>query len=279
MSAKAMEALFEHAEGSDAEWRMLTILADAADRRGVVAGVSMPELAELVGKTERGAGQIKRRLIDSGQLVVLDEGGGRGRTASYWLSWPGLAGPVTPKRDQETLPAESGNEPKRSNQEEKKTSSSSSPAALEAAFREVLRDCEVPDEMVADGASLLRDKRKVAGRLVTPEEMAIAAAGLASFNREFEWKGKKGADFGLGSALSSIVLRARARPSWAPAKHVRLVESAWRIRWWEQVANPRRPTPNVVWGPEAFEQCVQDAKEEHEGKTGKVRYGRKARGS
>lgn len=286
MSAEATVAVMEHAQGSDAEWRMLALFANAANPSGVVSGVSMTELAKRMGKTERGVSQVKRRLIDSGQLEVIEEGGGRGRTGVYFINLPGLSRPETLQnpdvtlnvgtgKSANTLKTDSRNGASGSTQGNNKGSSSSEKDA--AALDEELRDCEVPDEMRADAVALLKGKRKVAGHVVTPGEMARAAAGLAAFNRCFVWKDREESDFGLGAALTSIVMRIRERPTWDPSKHVRLVESAWRIRWWEQGSKPRRPNPNVIYGERAFEQVAQDAKEEAEGKTSKVRYGRGAR--
>src|SRR5689334_7021726 len=90
MSAEATLAVMEHATGSDAEWRMLMLLAGEANRRGLVSGVTMADLAERMGKSERGTAAVKGRLKASGQLVILDEGGGRGRTATYAINLPGL---------------------------------------------------------------------------------------------------------------------------------------------------------------------------------------------
>jgi hypothetical protein len=273
LSAEATIAVFEHGEGSDAEWRMLMTLANAANPGGVVFGLSMAELAERAGKSERGAAQIKRRLIESGQLVVLDEGGGRGKAATYWLRLAGLAGPETPQEDAKAAPANGETDAgEAGGSNTGTTTTSSSSPARGRSFAEELRDADVPDEMRADAESFLHEKRKVGGKQVTPAEMAIAAAALAAYNREFEWDGRKGAEIGLGSAMTSIVMRIREHPTWDAAKHIRLVESAWRFRWWEQSDRKRRPTPNVVWGEKAFPEVVQDAAEEAAGKKKSERH-------
>lgn len=275
MSAEAMAAVFKHAQGSDAEWRMLILMADAANPRGVISGVSLAELGERMGRKEKGASAVKGRLVQSGQLEELQKGGGRGRSAVYWIKLPGLDGPEEnpPSGKPDSLPgnppAGEGNGAGASNTGEKKASSSSDAGAV---FRQELRDADVPDEMVADGLEFLTRKRKVNSQIVTPAEMAIAAAALAAYNREFEWEGRKGSEVGLGSALTPIVMRIREHPSWDAAKHVRLVESAWRFRWWEQGGRKRRPTPNVIWSEKSFPEVVQDAKEEHEGKKKSERH-------
>lgn len=273
MSAEASAAVLKHAQGSDAEWRMLALLADAANPRGVVSGLSLAELAERMGRTEKGVSGVKGRLLKSGQLEELEKGGGRGRSAVYAIKLPGLTGPEPPAEKggsaPDTPPAEGGNGAAASNTGQKKASSSKDPRAD---FRQELRDADVPDEMVADGEEFLGRKRKVNSQIVTPAEMAIAAAALAAYNREFEWDGRKGSEVGLGSALTPIVMRIREHPSWDAAKHVRLVESAWRFRWWEQSDRKRRPTPNVIWSDKSFPEVVQDAKEEHEGKKKSERH-------
>jgi hypothetical protein len=286
MSAEATIAVMEHAEGTDAEWRLLAILANSADHEGVVS-MSREELAEKVHKTEKSVGGTLGRLKKSGQLMELEHGGGRGKKNVYWLNLPGIPEPAlrkiaegtagNPENDGTAGAPPTGNGGGGSNQGEKRSSSEKA-----AAFMEGLRDCEVPDEMQADALSLLRREKKVGSQLVTPEEMACACAALAAFNRLFEWKAhnglRKGASFGIGAALTSIVQRIRERPSWDPATHVRLVESAWRLRWWEAGGDRRRPTPNVIYGPKAFEQVVQDATDEKEGaKQGGRHYTRRDR--
>lgn len=126
-------------------------------------------------------------------------------------------------------------------------------------------DLGIEGDIINDGVELLRVGKKVDGRLVTPIEMAIATAAIDTFNRHYQHKGREGSDYGLGANLKSIVMRARERPSWDVAKHVRLVESAWRIRWWERNGNDRRPGPNVIYGGKSFEQVVQDAADEAAG--------------
>lgn len=282
MSAEATIAVFNHAQGSDVQKWTLGVLANSASHDGVIA-IGRAELANRLGKTEKAAGQILGKLRESGQLMLLEDGGGRGRTNVYWLNLPGIAEPElrrladlqdgkNPQKNGTEDPPPSPPPAPGSNQGEKKTSSSE----REAAFRAALRDVDASDEMVGDAATFIREGQKVASRQVTPEEMAVAVAALAAFNREFEWDGRKGASFGIGSALTPIVQRAREHPSWDPATHVRLVESAWRIRWWEKQDRPRRPTPNVIWSPKAFGQVVQDASEEKAGaKSGERRYTRR----
>lgn len=272
MSAEATLAVMEHAAGTDAEWRMLALLANAANPRGVVTGVSMQELAEKMDKSERGVAGVKSRLKASGQLVVLDEGGGRGRSATYWIKLPGLAG-QTPQDAVQTPQPDSGQpEPLPPVPPIPTTTSSSSRKAKADEFHAHIADpvlaiLTADSAELIDGLELLRQGKKVDSKLVTPVEMAIAASAIATFNRRFEWKRPdgeiaKGADYGLGANLKSVVMRIRDRPSWDAAKHVRLVEAAWKVRWWEQDGrSKRRPTPNVIYGSGAFENVVQDAQD------------------
>jgi hypothetical protein len=123
-----------------------------------------------------------------------------------------------------------------------------------------------PRGVAIDAIEGLGQTHKADGKVVTPRELAIAAVAVATFNRCFEYDGKKGSDYGLLANLTQVVMRIRERPSWDAGAHVRLVESAWRIRWWERSANSRRPTPNVIWSPKSFEQVVQDATAEKDAK-------------
>lgn len=125
---------------------------------------------------------------------------------------------------------------------------------------------EIPDEIQKDAEQFLWAKRKVGGKVITPEEMLVAAAALAEFNRQAE------THQGLASVLTSIIGRVRDRPSWDAEKHVRLVQSAFRIRWWER--NGRRGgrlTPAVIYGNErCFENVALDAVDEAAGKGKKI---------
>lgn len=124
----------------------------------------------------------------------------------------------------------------------------------------VVAEGDVPEEMVADARGLLAQRRRVDGRVVTDDEMTRAVVALAEFNRQ------AAADFGIGSALVPLVMRIRERPSYDAAAHVRLVQSAWRLKWWKRNGRGRRPTPHVIYGnANVFEAVVQDAADEKKG--------------
>lgn len=120
----------------------------------------------------------------------------------------------------------------------------------------------VPEEMLVEALEHLRRKVRVDGRQVTSPEMARAATAIAAFNREAD------SEFGLGHHLRAVVMRIRERPSFDAAAYVRLVESAWRIKWWEkQGRKGRRATPAVIFGNSGcFENVVQDAVDERRGR-------------
>lgn len=304
MSAEATLAVMEHAQGTDAEWRMLALMANEANAAGIVTGISMADLAKRMGKSDRGVAGVKGRLKASGQLVVLDEGGGRGHSAVYWIALPGLAGPEETPQIAVANPADRGAEGDETPQPgspkgdslpptppipRTTTSSSSAGKATGKAGKEsefwatvgdLLEGVPTATDVAADALELLRTGKKVDGKLVTPTEMGIAAVAVATFNRCFEWKSRTGSDYGLGASLKSIVMRIRDRPSWNAAKHVRLVESAWRIRWWEANGrSDRRPGVNVIYGGNAFENVVQDAGDEAGGESpAKIKKRRYSRG-
>lgn len=99
--------------------------------------------------------------------------------------------------------------------------------------------------------------------MVSADEMAVAAAIVATINRVAE------SNFGVGPHLTAIVGRVRERPSMDASKHVRLIESAFRLKWWERMGRSRgRATPAVIYGnSRVFEQVIQDAVDEANGKS------------
>jgi hypothetical protein len=244
MSAEARLAVKQHATGTDAEWRLLALLADEANSRGVVHGIDIANLAKPMGR--KSIAGVKSKLKTSGQLVVIKEDDGE----AYWIKLPGLAGP----RDKAAPPPEPP--PKVAGL--KRSEMVEFTMALDGRLK-------LDSEIAMDAVEMLRMKRKVDSRIVTPKEMALAAVALNEFNVLFEHGESKGGGFGLGGNLTQVVMRVRDRPSWDAGVHVRLVQSAWRVRWWEKQSGGGRPTPNVIWSPKSFEQVVQDAKDEKEG--------------
>jgi hypothetical protein len=127
---------------------------------------------------------------------------------------------------------------------------------------------EDPDEDVArDGEEFLRRKQKVGSHIVTPGEMHRAVLAMSEFNRQ------AGTAQGLGPNLTPIVGRIREHPRWDAAKHVRLVQSAFRLRWWEKQGRrrPGPPTPKVIYGStDCFVNVANDAADEALGRTEKI---------
>lgn len=131
----------------------------------------------------------------------------------------------------------------------------------------------VPAEMAEDAAALLKAKAKVDGRVVTKAEMERAVAALAEFNKQL------GSGYGIGTNLTPLVMRIRERPSWKAERFVSLVQSAFRVKWWEAPGrDARRPTPAVIFGnSRVFEAVTEDASREGRGedtKTAQKRYTR-----
>jgi hypothetical protein len=118
-------------------------------------------------------------------------------------------------------------------------------------------------ELEEEARRLLHERKKVGAKVVTDEEMECVRAAVEEFNAQGSF------EYGLSAHLDYIVRRVRERPKWDSDTHRRLVQSAFRIRWWEQQQRgdrPRRPSPKVVYGnPGCFEQVVQDAVDERKG--------------
>lgn len=267
MSFEAFNAALGNREGTDAQWRLLVLLSLDANPEGLVAEVSIPAYADRMNRGASGVAGVKAALIKAGLLVVVTEQKD-GKRGTYRLALAGLGTAAAEEEPAPELLPPTGHRPKGVKAETWK-------AFWTAAYPFMPEPDTIPPEdprreVAADAMNLLAEKRKVDSRLVTPRELALAAVCLITFNRDFEWKdpatGKlhKEADYGLGANLTEVVMRVRDRPSWDAGVWVRLVESAWRIRWWEKKAGGRRPTPSVIWSPKSFEQVVQDAKAEKE---------------
>ena len=126
----------------------------------------------------------------------------------------------------------------------------------------------VDPDLLEDARVFLKGRKTAGGRLVSQEEMHLAAAVLTSYRRA------SGRRPSLGPWLSKIIARRRDYPSFTEADFVRVVESAWRLRWWERRGRrDQPPTPAVIFGNErCFERIVADAELEQ---AGEVKPGRK----
>lgn len=259
MSARATEWAWAQ-ELPAGEQLTLLALANEAKSDGVVAGLHQAEVATRTGAKPRTVRAHLRTLEDAGLVIREAQFDGGARCADLMVlalpGHPSLAeatgnicrtGKIGRVHHPSTTPLEGmkDEEPgksRRGGEEEPLT------------FPDW-----VPPEMVLDGQELLGARVKVGGRRVTPQEMVIAAGAVAQFNVE------SGSEFGLGAHLRPIVMRIRERPSYDVEAHRRLVQSAWRQRWWVRGGGrkSKRPTPAVIYGNErVFEQVVQDAVDE-----------------
>ena len=253
MSIHCLSHVMKHSEAQLGARLVLFVLAEHAHDDGSESYPSVETLVERSRLSRRSVQHALRRLEADGMITA--DGLGPRRTAKWRVVMGGAD--IAPPQDLQGELDDTGGRTSR-------------PVGGEAASPEPSFNPPepsespsptIPREMLADGRSLLRAKRKVERRLVTEDEMWIAAAALAAYNRAAQ------SDFGLGANLTSIVMRIRERPSWDAAKHVRLVQSAWRVRWWERRNGKRRPTPQVIYGTaRVFEQVAQDAADEAAGR-------------
>lgn len=234
---------------------MLLGLANHAHADGTEAYPSLDTLATY-GSCDRSTARRNVRKLCAGGWIVEDGKGPKG-TDRYRLQMGGGDLPPVAERNGGTAASEGvAPVPPEPSIEPKEGSSSSGQAAMDF-------DDGVTPEMREDAAKLLKRKVKVAGHVVTPAEMAKAAAALCEFNRQAS------SDYGLGAHLTPVVGRIRERPSYDAAALVRLVQSAWRLKWWERNGRGgRRATPAVIFGNVGcFENVVQDAIDEKNGKS------------
>lgn len=260
----------------DAQANALLVLlayADEADDSGTYRAGSQEEIMLKTGLSERAVRDNAQKLEDA---IVLKRHpryeAGRRVPDIVKLAVDGtvlLPAEIAAGEDGEKPPAKSagGKVQAKSHRQNLPGSSSSTPTSEKSegrgrARRNLPLVGDVPDSMLADAQTLLDRKTRVGSQLVTPEEMALAVAALAEFNRLAEY------DFGLGAHLRALVGRVRERPSFGAAEYTRLTQSAWRMRWWEKRGNSRRPTPAVIYGnTQVFEQVIADAADEKNGRS------------
>lgn len=269
MSYQALHWAWEQDDLPGNEKFLLVALADGANDHGILWR-GQKSLARRVGTNDRTVRENLKRLEERGLIrrePAFRDDGSR-TTDTIYLALPAadrvsdeelgvsgdppadVAGRIPEHRLSAAAPPGSG-QPGVNHQEKLDEHQSISQSETEG----------IPSEMLADAEELLRQGRKVDRRKVTEREMMLAAQALAEFNRQ------AGSGYGLGAHLTPIVGRIRDRPSWDGAKHVRLVQSAFRLRWWERNGRNRRATPAVVYGERCFDNVVQDAADEAAGKS------------
>lgn len=260
MSIVCLSHVMRHSEAQLGARLVLFVLAEHAHDDGANAFPTVPTIMERTRMSRRSVQGALRRL-EADEMISAQGVGPNGQT-NYRVAMasPGGGADSAPAHD---LQGADDDAQGRSSRHEGGAGSAPNPSFNPSDPNSPPPTEQgvwagVPDTMRTDGQTFLRQKRKVAGRLVTEAEMAIAAAALAEFNRQLESR------FELGPHLAEIVGRVRDHPSWDTAAHVRLVQSAFRVRWWERRGDRRRPKPGVVWGPRAFTNVVDDATREAE---------------
>jgi hypothetical protein len=250
VSARALAWAWEQ-DVPASEKLLLVALADECRQDGVVLELPQADLAAKTGAALRTVGANLGKLAERGLIARAPQFEGRLRVADR------IELVMDAIREHADLAGGGSGVPLRSSPSSQKEDGEGCRAAQDSPVAGI----DAPAEMHADARDLLGAKRKVDGRIVTPEEMAKALAAVAEFNRQAD------SDFGLGANLRAVVMRIRERPSMDAEKHVRLVQSAFRLKWWERSGRGRRPTPAVVYGNErVFEQVVQDAVDEAKGR-------------
>lgn len=73
MSAKATAKVWEHSKAKGSEKLLLLCYADYADDNGLGACPSMPTLCQKTGLTRQGLTDVRRRLVEAGEIYIRDE--------------------------------------------------------------------------------------------------------------------------------------------------------------------------------------------------------------
>ena len=274
MSAEASAWALGKCEMNSGMKLMLLVLANHADGSGVTF-IGRQRVAEEACCTPGTVTANLRRLEDEGYIRRFERRRQNGsRTSDWTVLAPGAAdrGPMKDalRSDSYAFKDEIADAAQRVTPDISGEDEQPSPVQIPKGPEQSVEQSEdhpasasARDELDDDAEALLKRKTKVGSRIVGYEEMAIAVAVVRAFNAA------AGTGYGLGAHLMSIVGRARERPSWDVATHVRLVESAFRLRWWERDGRKARGRlkPNVIYGNErVFEQVIQDAADEKAGK-------------
>lgn len=226
-----------------------TAIVETVTERG--SAVTRREIADCAGVTKKALDDYVPELEESGLVHVERRRDGQGSNLpSLWTLGGAPRVPSHPDDPVQTPPTPLPIEDDERPQEEEGSGEEKD-----------WPDAPSPD-MVADAESLLRAKTRVGGRIVTREEMMLAVLALGTFND------RSGREVGVSAHLTAVVGRIRERPSWDGATHVRLIDSAFRLKWWEQAGRKRRGrvTPAVIYGNEkVFEAVIQDAADERDG--------------
>ena len=80
-----LEAVLSHSRSRGSVRVLLATIAALADEAGRVDGMSTEALCHLAGVTDRTYRRARAALLASGELIVTERGGGRGRTNTWHL--------------------------------------------------------------------------------------------------------------------------------------------------------------------------------------------------
>lgn len=260
MSAEATVWAWGQYELTPAEKVTLLAIADQADMSGLYGG-GWTKLEEMTGAAYTTVSRHVKKFEDADLCE-------RREVDRTWYIRLALR-EQEPSRDASDASRSASSPPRAQQDSETKQRKEAPPRGRRRrlSLPDIPLGIEIPDEIQKDAEQFLWAKRKVGGKIVTPEEMLIAAAAMSEFNRQAD------SHQGLASALTSIIGRVRDRPSWDAEKHVRLVQSAFRIRWWDRrpARGSGRLTPAVIYGNErCFENVALDAADEKAGKQQKI---------
>jgi len=261
MSLIVSGQVWTHSTAKGGDLVVLLAIADNADEETYEAFPGIEYLADKTNLSTRGVRYAIKRLVEAGELEILERGGfrqGESRANLYRVNCgtnrQSLQGVRTGKMQQT-------NRNPASPQPSVEPKGVCSGKAAVHAFEDLTAKLALSGDIEADAVGLLSARHKADRKIVTAKEMAVAAAVIAAFRDEI------GVAWSLGPHLKSVVLRAREVPSWTPETHVDLVRAACEDPWWERTREKRRPTgPNVVYSPAAFVRAVQAAADNKKGR-------------
>ncbi len=88
VNARLLEAVLGASRARGTGRLLLAAMAALADTEGVLEGVSTEELRQAAGLADSGYRRARAALLACGEIVLVEDDGGRGRTNRWWISHP-----------------------------------------------------------------------------------------------------------------------------------------------------------------------------------------------
>jgi hypothetical protein len=264
VSVEAYNAVWKYFEGTQRQRVTMLALANRADEHGI----AWSGIKELMRKTRMKRAtifEVLREIEKTGQLAILEGGGGRGKPSLRWLKLPGLDGDVSEaeQRMRKGPRARTRHENKGSEDPDRKgpnirtDAKSKGSESSDQARKQRVRGSGQKGSEHSDSVSIGDTSRdtstqtsarpRVNRKPVTDSEHSTATAIIEAFNQAAR------TTYTVGAHLTPIVGRIREHAGLSAEAHRAIIAATFRSPWWSG-----HPGPEVIYGSAAqFERCMQ----------------------